>query len=181
MDIVRIVLGGSGGQGILTLGRLLSYSAIEKKYEVSCLPTYSAEMRGGYIYCFVTISKKEGIFSPLSENCDIGVFLNDMSYKMLKKYLKKEAFVILNSSLIKNTKKNEKNIEIPASEIAEEIGDIRITNMVIGGAVSRLITEKFFDFEKEILISQINKVIQDEKNIKLCEDGIKKGWQYLKK
>lgn len=181
MDIVKILLGGSGGQGILTLGRLLSYGAVKKKYNVSCLPTYGAEMRGGYIYCFVTISKKRDVFSPLSESCDIGVFLNDMSYKMLKKYFKKESFIILNSSLIKKYKKNEREIEIPATEIAENIGDIRITNMVIGGVISRLITEKFFDFEKEILISQINKIIEDEKNIKLCEVGIKKGWQYLEK
>ncbi|MGB9677393.1 MAG: 2-oxoacid:acceptor oxidoreductase family protein, partial [Candidatus Ratteibacteria bacterium] len=66
---VKIILGGSGGQGILTLGKLFSYAGIKKNYYISCLPTYGAEMRGGYIYCFVIISKKKEIFSPLSESC----------------------------------------------------------------------------------------------------------------
>lgn len=179
MDIVRIIIGGSGGQGILTLGKLLSYSSIKKNYEVCCLPTYGAEMRGGYIYNFVTISRKKGIFSPISESCDIGVFLNEMSYKMLKKYLRRDAYVILNSSLIKNFKKNEKTIEIPATELAEKSGDIRITNMVIAGALSKLITEIFFDFKIQSLISEIDKVITDKKTIELCKFAIKDGWEYL--
>jgi len=177
MDIVRIILGGSGGQGILTLGKLLSFGGISKNYEVSCLPTYGAEMRGGYIYCFVIISKKKETFSPLSESCDIGVFLNEMSYRMLKKYLKKDAFLILNSSLIKNISRNGKEIKIPATEIAEKMGDIRISNMVIAGSISKLITEKFFDFRSENLIKEIGKVINDKKTAKLCELAIKNGWE----
>lgn len=178
---VKIILGGSGGQGILTFGKLLAYASIKKNYEVNCLPTYGAEMRGGYIYCFITISKEKEIFSPLSESCDIGVFLNEMSYKMLKKYLNKDSYLILNSSLIKNFKKNEKVILIPATEIAEKIGDIRITNMVIAGAISKLITKNFFDFKIQLLISEIEKIITDKKTIELCELAIKKGWEYLEK
>ncbi|MFN4227820.1 MAG: 2-oxoacid:acceptor oxidoreductase family protein [Candidatus Ratteibacteria bacterium] len=176
---VRIILGGSGGQGILTLGKYLSYASIENKCEVTCLPTYGAEMRGGYIYCFVTISKKTEIFSPISKSCDIGVFLNDMSYKMLKKYLKKDSLILLNSSLIKNHKKNEKVFEIPATEIAEKIGDIRITNMVIAGAISKLISEFFFDFKYSVLISELEKVINNKEAIKLSKFAIKEGYKYL--
>jgi 2-oxoglutarate ferredoxin oxidoreductase subunit gamma len=176
MNKVKIILGGSGGQGILTLGKLLAYAGIKANYYVSCLPTYGAEMRGGYIYCFVIISKEKEIFSPLSESCDIGAFLNEMSYKMLKKYLKDDAYIILNSSLIKFENKNEKIIKVPATEIAEKTGDIRIANMVMAGAISKLITEKFFDFKKEILISEVEKVINDEKAIKLCQYAIKKVW-----
>ncbi|MCM8818677.1 MAG: 2-oxoacid:acceptor oxidoreductase family protein [Candidatus Omnitrophica bacterium] len=181
IKIVRIIIGGSGGQGILTLGKLLSYAGIKKNYYVCCLPTYGAEMRGGYIYNFVTISKKKEIFSPISESCDIGVFLNEMAYKMLKKYLKKDAYLILNSSLIKTIKRNEKEIEIPATEIGEKIGDIRITNMVIAGVLSKLITENFFDFKNSLLISEIEKVIGNKELIKLCKLAIKYGWNYLEK
>ncbi|MCM8786175.1 MAG: 2-oxoacid:acceptor oxidoreductase family protein [Candidatus Omnitrophica bacterium] len=179
--MVRIIIGGSGGQGILTLGKLFCYAGIKKNYYVCCLPTYGAEMRGGYIYNFVTISRKKETFSPISESCDIGVFLNEMSYKMLKKYLKKDAYLILNSSLIKIIKKNEKNIEIPATEIGEKIGDIRIANMVIAGALSKLINEKFFDFKNSLLVSEIEKVIGNKELIKLCESAIKQGWNYLEK
>ncbi|MCS7180699.1 MAG: 2-oxoacid:acceptor oxidoreductase family protein [bacterium] len=176
---VRIILGGSGGQGILTLGRLISFGGIKKNYNVSCLPTYSAEMRGGYVYTFVIISKTNEIYSPISESCDIGVFLNEMSYKMLKKYLRKGAYVILNSSLIKNHTKNVEIIEVPATEMAERMGDIRITNMIMAGIISWVITEKFFDFEIQSLISEIKKVIMNGEIIKLCEFAIKEGWKYM--
>ncbi|MCM8767562.1 MAG: 2-oxoacid:acceptor oxidoreductase family protein [Candidatus Omnitrophica bacterium] len=176
---VKIILGGSGGQGILTLGKHLAYAGMKNGYEVSCLPTYSAEMRGGYIYCFVTISKEQEIFSPLSKSCDIGVFLNDMSYKMLRTYLKKDSFIILNSSLIKNLKKNKKIFEIPATETAERIGDIRIANMVIAGAISKLISEKFFDFRYSFLLSEVEKVVTNENIVKLCKIAIKEGYNYL--
>ncbi|MGB9677417.1 MAG: 2-oxoacid:acceptor oxidoreductase family protein [Candidatus Ratteibacteria bacterium] len=180
MEKVKILLGGSGGQGILTLGRLISYASLKKNYQVSCLPTYSAEMRGGYIYCFVTISKRKEIFSPLSESCDIGLFLNELSYEMLKKYLKKESFIILNSTLIKKklNKKNSIIFEIPATEIAEKIGDGRITNMVAAGFLSKLITENFFYFDKELLIGEIGKIIKEEDVLNLSIRGIEEGWNF---
>lgn len=178
MKIVRILIGGSGGQGILTLGKLLAFSGIKKNYNVSCLPTYGAEMRGGYIYCFLTIAEDKETFSPVSENCDIGVFLNEQSYKMLKKNLKKDGFLILNSSLIKTSKNERRKIEIPATEIAENIGEIRVANMVMAGKVGKLISEKYLKIEMKDLISEIDKVIFNEETIKLCEIAIKKGWEY---
>jgi len=175
--IIRIIIGGSGGQGILTLGKLIAYACNKKKYFVSSLPTYSAEMRGGYIYTFVAISKNKEIFAPLSESCDIGIFMNEISYKMLKKYLKKDAYIILNSSLIKIKNKNEKTIKVAATEIAENIGDIRIANMVMAGKFLKLINEKFLKFEKKYLISEIEKVITDEKIKNLCILAIEKGYK----
>jgi len=175
--IVRVVIGGSGGQGILTLGKLIAYACNKKKYFVSALPTYSAEMRGGYIYTFLSISQNKEIFSPVSESCDIGIFLNDISYKMLKKYLKKDPYIILNSSLIKNKSKNRKIIEIPATEIAEKIGDIRITNMVIAGAFVKLINEKFLKFEKKYLISEVERIISDAQTKNLCTIAIEQGYK----
>jgi len=175
--IIRVIIGGSGGQGVLTFGKLIAYACNKKNYFVSSLPTYSAEMRGGYIYTFVTISKNKEIFSPLSESCDIGVFMNDMSYKMLKKYLKEEAYIILNSSLIKNRNKNEKIIEIPATEIAEKIGDIRIANMVMAGKLIKLINEKFLKFEKKYLNSEIEKIIPNKEAKNLCILAIEEGYK----
>lgn len=179
MNKVRIIIGGSGGQGVLTLGKLLSFASIRKNYNICCLPTYSAEMRGGYIYNFVTISKNNEIFSPLSKSCDIGVFLNETSFKMLKEFVKKDAFFILNTSLIKNVSKKTKKIQIPATEIAEKIGDIRVTNMVMAGAVSKLINDKFFDFEKENLICEVEKIIGDIKILNLCINALEKGWDFV--
>jgi 2-oxoglutarate ferredoxin oxidoreductase subunit gamma len=175
--IIRIIIGGSGGQGILTFGKLIANACNRKNYFVSSLPTYSAEMRGGYIYTFVTISRNKEIFSPLSESCDIGVFMNDMSYKMLKKYLKEGAYIILNSTLIKNRNKNEKIIEVPATEIAEKIGDIKIANMVMAGKFIKLINEKFLKFEKKYLISEIEKTISNEETKNLCKIAIEEGYK----
>ncbi len=175
--IIRVIIGGSGGQGILTFGKLIAHACNKKNYFVSFLPTYSAEMRGGYIYTFVTISKNKEIFAPLSENCDIGIFMNEVSFKMFKKYLKEDAYIILNSSLIKSKNKNEKTIEVPATEIAEKIGDIRIANMVMAGRFLKLINEKFLKIEKEYLISEIENIISDKKTINLCKTAIEEGYK----
>jgi len=96
---------------------------------------------------------------------------------MLKKYLKKDAYIILNSSLIKIKNKNEKVITIPATEIAEKIGDIRITNMVMAGYLSKIITEKFFEFNKKYLISEIENVISNKETEKLCKIAIEEGYK----
>ena len=140
----RLIIGGSGGQGILSAGKILSYAAIRQSMNVSCLPSYGAEMRGGYVYCTIVIYSAEDIVSPVSNEIDIGVFMEENSYRMLKGYLKKNASVILNSSLIKKTNSSEGNTEIEASRIAEKLGSIKTANMVATGATAYIINQYFF-------------------------------------
>lgn len=178
-ETVRIIVGGSGGQGILTLGKVISYAAIQQNMQVSCLPSYGAEMRGGYVYCTIVISSSKKIFSPVSSETDIAVFMNDKSFKMLSSYLKKDADLILNTSLIKRSTSitDYKITEIPASEIAEKNGSIKTANMVAAGALGYLINSKFFKFTRSGLYYGAGKIISNEELYEISRTGIETGWK----
>ena len=181
MEKIRILIGGAGGQGIITFGRILSYAAINKNLEVSCLPAYGAEMRGGYVYCVVTISGNQEIFSPITSMCDIGIFMNEKSYKMLSGYLKNGATVIINSSLVKNFKgKNFNIIEVKATEIAEELGDIKMANMVVAGVIGYILSKTEFKLKIEDFYCGIEKTMKNHELIELAKKVLKEGWKILK-
>ncbi|HQL64291.1 MAG TPA: 2-oxoacid:acceptor oxidoreductase family protein, partial [bacterium] len=126
----KIILSGSGGQGIITLSRVLAHAGISARLNVSFLPAYGAEMRGGYVYSMISLSTQE-LISPVISQADIGVFMDENSLKMLKQYLKNSAWLLWNSSLIKpDGQIKNYAIGIPASEVAEKIGSVKIANMV---------------------------------------------------
>jgi 2-oxoglutarate ferredoxin oxidoreductase subunit gamma len=177
---VRIVIGGSGGQGILTIGKALAAAAIKQKLEVSCLPSYGAEMRGGYVYCTIVMSESREIYSPISAELDIGLFMNDSSYKMLASYLKKNAYVLLNSSLVKNCqKKNFRTFEIEATEIAEQLGNIKNANLILAGALGNLISRNFLKFNISSLYSGVTEIMSDKKMSEQGRRIIKAGWELI--
>jgi 2-oxoglutarate ferredoxin oxidoreductase subunit gamma len=176
---LRVIVGGAGGQGILTLGKVISYAAINRGFEVSCLPTYGAEMRGGYVFCILLITNSGKVFSPLSSVSDIGIFMDAKSFTMLRSYLKEKATVILNTSLIRNVKyKNLKVIEMPITEKAEEMGSIKIANMLIGGRFGNLLNRIFSDFTVEDIYAGIDKVIKKDGLIDLSKKAAKEGWDF---
>ncbi|MCX8082424.1 MAG: 2-oxoacid:acceptor oxidoreductase family protein [bacterium] len=176
----RIIIGGSGGQGILTAGKVISYAAIKQNMNVSCLPSYGAEMRGGYVYCSIVIYSAEDIVSPVSTEVDIGVFLDENSYRMLHGYLKKDAFVILNSSLIgKSYISGTKIIKIEASEIAENLGSIKTTNMVATGATGYIINHSFFPFHLKNLYYGIEQVFPSNELVEMSKKSLESGWNII--
>lgn len=136
----RIIIGGFGGQGILILGKVLAYAGMEEKKHVSCLPFYGAEMRGGYALCTLVISTEE-ISSPVVSKADIGIFMDKLSLENYKERIEKNGVILINSSLIKNKfpHKNLKVVRIPATELAEKIGDVRVANMIAAGALIKII------------------------------------------
>ncbi len=171
-------MAGSGGQGILTLGKIFSYAAMHQNMQVSCLASYGAEMRGGYVYCTIVISSSKDIFSPVSSEIDIGVFMSEKSFKMLGSYLKNDAHIILNSSLIKRTGHagSYKIAEIPASEIAEKNGSIKTANMAAAGALGHIINENFFRFTKAGLYYGAGRLIPNKQLYSISKKCIETGW-----
>ncbi len=174
---VRIIAGGVGGQGILTLGKMMSYAAIHARLQVSCLATYGAEMRGGYVYCMIVISPSMTSFSPVSAEGDLGVFLDRKAYNQLSDYLKEGATAIINSSLIgKISKKGLKTLRVPASEKSEELGDIRAANMIAAGALGYMINKNFYRFGKSSLYYGLSNVVKNPSIIDLSRRAIDDGW-----
>lgn len=135
-QVFRIVFAGFGGQGVLFAGKLLAYAALIEKREVSWIPSYGPEMRGGTANCHVVISPFE-IGSPTVTVPDVLVVLNRPSMERFERDVKEGGIMFYNSSLIDIEPKrgNIEAIAVPASGLAGELDNISIANVVMCGAL----------------------------------------------
>jgi len=130
---------GFGGQGIISLGQLWVYFAMQEGKNVTFFPFYGAEKRGGIARASVIISDEE-IASPLVTTPDSALVMNTDSLSLCEKLLKDNGLIVLNSTLVKEEprRKGLKIVKIEASGIAEQIGNVRFANMVALGAMAKL-------------------------------------------
>jgi len=135
-----IIIAGFGGQGVLTTGQLLAYAALEEKKEVTWIPSYGPEMRGGTANCTVIIADEE-IGSPMVKNPGAVIAFNQPSLEKYEPLMKPGGVLVVNQSMVdkKVSRKDLKVVYIDANAIAEKIGDKRMTNMVLlGGLLANL-------------------------------------------
>ncbi|MDD5691616.1 MAG: 2-oxoacid:acceptor oxidoreductase family protein [Candidatus Omnitrophica bacterium] len=145
----RIIIAGSGGQGVMLLGKVLAQAAMEEGKCVTWLPAYGPEVRGGTSHCMVTISDQE-IGSPYINKADTLIILNNPSLKRFGTRLKDKGLLVSNSSLAKaGPDKRIKILQFPFTDIAVELGNIKVANMVALGCYLR---------EKEII--KIKKMLE---------------------
>jgi 2-oxoglutarate ferredoxin oxidoreductase subunit gamma len=132
----EIVFAGFGGQGVLFGGQVLAYAAMDSGREVTWIPSYGPEMRGGTANCTVIIADEE-IGSPLVRNPKAVIVLNLPSLDKYEPLVVPGGVLVANASLINRepSRKDIKSIFIPANEIAESIGNRRLLNMVTLGAL----------------------------------------------
>lgn len=131
--IEKIIIAGSGGQGIMLLGKVLVTAAMREDKYITWLPAYGAEVRGGAAHCSVIISDRE-IGSPCVDKADTLIIMNGPSFTKFRARIKNKALLILNSSLVTSAKKGEINtLQFPFTEIAEKLGNGKIANMVALG------------------------------------------------
>ena len=132
----EIIIAGFGGQGIILAGRLLAQTAMKAGKEVTYMPSYGAEVRGGTANCMVIIAD-EPIASPLVDKPDSLIVMNKASLNKFAPRLKTGGLLVMNSSLIDTKPQLDDSIEIiavPADEIAVELGNKKAANMVAIGA-----------------------------------------------
>lgn len=134
--MVRILLAGQGGQGVLSAGKMLAESGLHEGKEVSYLPAYGPEMRGGTANCSVIVSD-EPIASPLCNEPDVLVALNAPSFHKFAPRVKKGGIIFVNGSLSDcYAGRDDVTVyDIPANDLAMEAGDIRSANTVVLGAL----------------------------------------------
>ncbi len=130
-----VMIAGFGGQGVLLAGKLLAYAGMLEGRHVTWIPSYGAEVRGGTANCTVIISSDE-IGSPVVQNPSAMLILNDASFKKFEKRIKPGGQLFLNTSLVHEApiRTDISRIEVKANDIADSLGDIRISNMVMLGA-----------------------------------------------
>ena len=132
----RIILAGFGGQGIMLMGQLLTQAGMNEEKEVSWLPSYGPEMRGGTANCDVVISEKP-IASPIiSADATCAIVMNLPSMVKFVPEVEPGGVVLVNSSLIEETveRTDVKVYYIPCNDIANDLGNMKIANMVMLGA-----------------------------------------------
>lgn len=130
-----VIMAGFGGQGIVSGGILLAYSGMVDGKHVTFFPDYGAEMRGGTANCSVVVSSEE-IASPVVAFPDSILVMNEPSLTKFEPKLRPGGVLFLNTSLVSTRSKRDdiETIEVPANEIAEELGNIKCANMVMLGA-----------------------------------------------
>ncbi len=133
---IEILIAGFGGQGILFAGQLLAYAAMDAGKEVTWIPSYGPEMRGGTANCTVIIAD-EAIGAATVRNPRAALVFNLPSFDKYESQVVSGGVLVANQSLInRNFQRTDlSQVMIPANEIAEELGDKRLTNMVMLGAM----------------------------------------------
>jgi len=167
---------GFGGQGIISLGQIWVYCAMQEGRNVTFFPFYGAEKRGGIARASVIVSDEE-IASPLVVSPDSAIVMNSASLPLCEGILKPGGLMLVNASLVKESPRRSdlKIVKIEASGLAEKIGHVRFANMVALGALAQLtgvfslnniesILKKFFLVDKHHYLP---------KNVQAIEAGAK--------
>jgi 2-oxoisovalerate ferredoxin oxidoreductase beta subunit len=173
---MTVKVAGSGGQGALLLGQLLTEMGLREGLEVSWLPSYGPEMRSGSAHCHVCLSK-ERIGSPLISHPDVLIAMNEIS---LRKFA---AQVVPHGLILYNGEKLPDNFEapdarvacIPASEIADRLGSTKSANMVLLGAL----LEETGCLGAETALRVIEQKVKKVELLKTNREALEAGRQFV--
>ncbi len=132
----EIIISGFGGQGVMLIGQLLAYAGMLEGKHVSWLPSYGPEMRGGTANCTVVVSD-EPVGSPIVTRPDVAMVLNGPSLDRFEPAIQPGGLLIINSSMSQRAPERSdlEVLNVAATEIADELGDGRVANMVMLGAL----------------------------------------------
>ncbi|MGC9383232.1 MAG: 2-oxoacid:acceptor oxidoreductase family protein [Kosmotogaceae bacterium] len=130
-----LIIAGFGGQGVMLMGQVLATAAMIEDKHSTWLPSYGPEMRGGTANCTVVISE-EMIGSPIADTPTSVIAMNIPSLLKFEEKLSSEGLLIINTSVVDRepSRKDIQVAKIDANKIAEEIGNLRVANMVVLGA-----------------------------------------------
>lgn len=130
-----VLIAGFGGQGVMSIGKMLCYGADENGKKATFFPTYGGEQRGGTANCTVIISDEE-IASPVTRQADIVIVMNEPSFVKFEERVKPGGTLIINSSSVdsRSARTDITSLEVPADAIALSVNNPKASNMVILGA-----------------------------------------------
>jgi len=171
-----IICSGFGGQGVLTAGLILAKTAMDAGREVTWIPSYGSEMRGGTANCNVKIADRP-IASPFIKNIDLLFALNTPSVDKFEPLLNPGATMVVNTSLVDGSRTfrgDVKVIKVPAGEISEELKNPRGLNLVMlaaGVAATGLLTKEVFS------AGVVNFFAEKGKNNPLNVVCVERGWK----
>lgn len=172
----EIIIAGFGGQGILSAGRLLAYAGMLENRNVSWLPSYGPEMRGGTANCNVIISD-EPVGSPILNNCTSLIVMNGPSLEKFENDVIPGGLIITDKSLVpQGPERNDVDIcELPATQMASDMGNLTYANIILLGKLiaktGAVTVESFEQALTKVLPKKYHHLIPEE--MKALEEGIK--------
>ena len=178
--LINTVFSGFGGQGVLMMGYVLAVSAMRMGKNVTYLPSYGAEVRGGTANCTIAVADEE-IASPVASSPEFVVVMNEPSLRLFENAVQSGGGLFINSSMVNNYRPLRGDIEtyeVPANELVQDLGHERLANMVMLGAYlekTKLVTLEAIDSALEEVFVGKGKaiVIQNQKALRL-------GYDYLR-
>ena len=151
----RLIVAGFGGQGVLSLGQIIAYASMYENKNVTWLPSYGPEMRGGTANCSVVVDDNP-VASPVIATPDTLIAMNKPSLDKFVDKVKSGGLVLVNSSLI-SEKVNRDDVTVvyvDANAVAHKVGNDKASNLVVLGAYIKYSNL----FPKEVMLSTIEKV-----------------------
>lgn len=132
----EIIVSGFGGQGALFAGQLLTYTGMDEGWHVTWIPSYGPEMRGGTAHCIVILSDDD-IGSPIIRQPTMAIVMNPASMDKYEPLVKPGGLLVANSTLIRDRSKRDdiEVIYVPANDLAAEMGNVRMANVILLGAM----------------------------------------------
>jgi len=175
----EITIGGFGGQGVLFIGRLLTEAAFREEREVVYMPAYGAEKRGGTVWCNVTISD-ERIGALFIARPTIAVAMNSASLNRFKQTTKADGLLIVNKSLVPETvsRGDISTVYIPANDLATEVGNSDIGNLVVLGALLARRPVVSLDSIHQIMKDSLG---EKQQLLQMNQKALEKGYRWTKK
>jgi 2-oxoglutarate ferredoxin oxidoreductase subunit gamma len=175
----EVIIAGFGGQGVMLMGRLLAYAGMLEGKNVAWMPSYGPEMRGGTANCTVIISSEE-IASPVIPYPRSIIVMNKPSLDKFEATVQKDGLIIINESLIdQKVKRDDVSIvSVPANDLANELGNLKVANMVVLGAY----VKKSEVVKLETIFKALEKVLagRNQKLIDLNKKALKQGEELVK-
>ncbi len=176
--LVKAIFSGFGGQGVIMMGYLLATAGMYEGKNVTCLPSYGAEVRGGTANCTVVISTEE-IASPVASEPDFAVLMNTPSFIRFQNQVQSGGAIFLNTSMIDSRpiRGDLQVFEIPVNEIARQLKANKVTNMIMLGA--------FIKKTGLVSLETMNHVLKEtfgKRNpgvLKLNKSALMLGYDYL--
>ena len=175
----KVIIAGFGGQGVMLMGRLLAYAGMLEGKNVAWMPSYGPEMRGGTANCTVIISSEE-IASPVVPDPMSIIAMNKPSLDKFEPTVQKDGLILVNSSLVeqKVNRDDVSVVKVPANDIANELGNTKVANMVVLGAYIK----KSEVVKLETIFKALEKALTGPKQklIDLNKQALKQGAELVK-
>ena len=168
-----IICAGFGGQGVLTAGLILASTGLDADKNVTWIPSYGSEMRGGTANCHVKIDDDE-IPSPYIKNPDIVIAMNEPSINKFEESIKPGGILIVNSSMVdeREYRSDITVLKVPANELVKKVGEPRAVNVLMLGSLAKasgIFTKDFFESGIEKFFAEKGK--NNPLNIKAFHEG----------